>query len=116
MRSSERRSLQRRAHTSRTFVRVVQTVKEVRDFLESRKNVGFVPTMGALHIDHERLIQKARAECEVLAVSIFVNPLQFGPNEDYTRYPRPLAQDLQMCERNGVDVVFEPSVEEMYPL
>jgi pantoate--beta-alanine ligase len=72
--------------------------------------------MGALHHGHESLIQKARAECEVLAVSIFVNPLQFGPNEDYTRYPRPLAQDLEMCERNGVDVVFAPSVEEMYPV
>jgi pantoate--beta-alanine ligase len=97
-------------------VRVVQTVKEVRESLESGKNVGLVPTMGALHHGHESLIQKARSECDVLAVSIFVNPIQFGPNEDYTRYPRALAQDLEMCERNGVDLVFTPSVEEMYPV
>src|SRR5262245_5724575 len=72
--------------------------------------------MGALHSGHEELIRKARGDSEVLAVSIFVNPLQFGPNEDYSRYPRPLAADLEMCERGGVDVVFAPSVEEMYPL
>jgi pantoate--beta-alanine ligase len=72
--------------------------------------------MGALHSGHEELIRTARADSEILAVSIFVNPLQFGPNEDYSRYPRPLAADLQMCERGGVDVVFAPSVDEMYPL
>jgi pantoate--beta-alanine ligase len=71
--------------------------------------------MGALHAGHERLIETARAECETVAVSIFVNPLQFGPNEDYSRYPRTLPEDLKICERNGVDVVFSPTVEEMYP-
>jgi pantoate--beta-alanine ligase len=71
--------------------------------------------MGALHAGHERLIQTARAECETVAVSIFVNPTQFGPSEDYSRYPRPLDDDLEICERNGVDVVFAPTVEEMYP-
>jgi pantoate--beta-alanine ligase len=71
--------------------------------------------MGALHAGHERLIQTARTECETVTVSIFVNPLQFGPNEDYSRYPRTLAEDLKICEKNGVDVVFGPAVEEMYP-
>src|SRR5262249_14605583 len=71
--------------------------------------------MGALHAGHERLIQSARAECDTVAVSIFVNPLQFGPNEDYSRYPRTLPEDLKICERNGVDVVFAPTVDEMYP-
>src|SRR5262245_22764412 len=72
--------------------------------------------MGALHAGHEKLIQTARAESGVVAVSIFVNPIQFGPNEDYSRYPRALPDDLRICERNGADVVFAPAVEEMYPL
>lgn len=71
--------------------------------------------MGALHAGHERLIQSARTECDTVAVSIFVNPLQFAPNEDYSRYPRTLPEDLKICERNGVDVVFAPTVDEMYP-
>ena len=72
--------------------------------------------MGALHAGHERLMETARRESDVLAVSIFVNPLQFGPNEDYARYPRPLSHDLETCERNTVDLVFAPSAEEMYPV
>ena len=97
-------------------MQAVHTVKEIRELLESRQNIGLVPTMGALHAGHEKLMQTARAECDVLVVSIFVNPLQFGPNEDFARYPRPLAQDLEICERNGVDFVFVPPVQEMYPL
>jgi pantoate--beta-alanine ligase len=97
-------------------VKAVHTVKEVRDFLESKKNIGLVPTMGAMHAGHERLMEMARRESDVLAVSIFVNPLQFGPNEDYARYPRTLSHDLETCERNSVDLVFAPSVEEMYPV
>jgi pantoate--beta-alanine ligase len=98
------------------YVRAVHSVKEVREFLESRSNIGLVPTMGALHAGHECLMQTARAECDVLAVSIFVNPLQFGPSEDYSRYPRAWSQDLEICERHGADLVFAPSVEEIYPL
>ena len=95
---------------------LVHTVREVRDFQESKNNIGLVPTMGALHAGHVRLMEIARRESDVLAVSIFVNPLQFGPNEDYSRYPRTLSHDLEICERNNVDLVFAPSVEEMYPL
>jgi pantoate--beta-alanine ligase len=98
------------------YVRAVQTVKEVREALESAEKIHLVPTMGALHAGHEALIQAARKESGVVVVSIFVNPLQFGPAEDLARYPRALPKDMETCERNGTDVIFAPSVEEMYPL
>ncbi len=72
--------------------------------------------MGALHAGHEALIRSARRECGIVVVSIFVNPLQFGPNEDYARYPRALEKDLEICRQQGTDVVFNPSPDEMYPL
>ena len=72
--------------------------------------------MGALHPGHEALIGAARRECGIVVVSIFVNPLQFGPNEDYARYPRTLEKDVEICRRQGTDVVFNPSPDEMYPL
>lgn len=72
--------------------------------------------MGALHAGHEKLIKTARKGADLVAVSIFVNPLQFGPSEDYAKYPRALPRDLEMCERTGADFVFAPPVEEMYPL
>ncbi len=77
--------------------------------------IAFVPTMGALHGGHRSLIKLARSRGDVVGVSIFVNPLQFGPGEDYARYPRPLEDDLQVCEADGVDVVFVPSVRDLYP-
>ena len=77
--------------------------------------LAFVATMGALHEGHRSLIELARSLGDVVAVSIFVNPLQFGPGEDYARYPRPLEDDLQVCEAEGVDVVFVPSVTDLYP-
>jgi pantoate--beta-alanine ligase len=77
--------------------------------------IAFVPTMGALHAGHRSLIKLARSRGDVVAVSIFVNPLQFGPGEDYARYPRPLEDDLQVCEADGVDVVFVPTVRDLYP-
>src|SRR5690349_6711479 len=83
-RNSESKSFPQRAPISRMYVRAVHTVKDVRAFLESQKNIGLVPTMGALHAGHEQLIQTARAECDVRVVSIFVNPLQFGPKEDFS--------------------------------
>jgi pantoate--beta-alanine ligase len=77
--------------------------------------LAFVPTMGALHEGHRSLIKLARSLGDLVAVSIFVNPLQFGPGEDYARYPRPLDDDLQVCEEDGVDVIFVPSVTDLYP-
>ena len=77
--------------------------------------VGFVPTMGALHEGHLSLLRKARVETDHLAMSIFVNPLQFGANEDLASYPRPLERDLEVAADVGCDTVFTPTAEEMYP-
>ncbi|MER7439292.1 pantoate--beta-alanine ligase [Micromonospora avicenniae] len=77
--------------------------------------VGVVMTMGALHEGHETLLRAAREQADHVLVTIFVNPLQFGPNEDFDRYPRTLAADLEVCRRAGADVVFAPSREEIYP-
>lgn len=97
-------------------MRRVETVAELRAALrESPRPLGLVPTMGALHAGHVSLIRAARSECAAVAVSIFVNPAQFGPDEDLERYPRPLAADLALLEREGADYAFTPSPEEMYP-
>jgi pantoate--beta-alanine ligase len=77
--------------------------------------IGFVPTMGALHDGHRALIREARLRCDALVVSIFVNPTQFGQQEDLTKYPRALSQDRALCRKEGVDVCFEPTVQAMYP-
>ena len=77
--------------------------------------IAYVPTMGALHEGHRSLTKLAKSLGDVVVVSIFVNPLQFGPSEDYARYPRPLEDDLQVCEADGVDIVFVPSVSDLYP-
>jgi pantoate--beta-alanine ligase len=98
---------------------LVESIPALRDRLaESRRHgsaIGFVPTMGALHDGHARLIERARAECGTVVVSIFVNPLQFDRPDDLERYPRTMESDLQMCASSGVDAVFEPVVGEMYP-
>ena len=100
-------------------MRVVETAADCREALESARStgrtVGLVPTMGALHAGHVSLMERARAECEVVAVTIFVNPLQFGDPQDIAHYPRTLDRDLEVCATAGVDVVFVPSVTEMYP-
>ncbi|HMS83034.1 MAG TPA: pantoate--beta-alanine ligase [Nitrospira sp.] len=77
--------------------------------------IGFVPTMGALHEGHRSLIRQARLQCDALVVSIFVNPTQFGPQEDLSKYPRPISQDRAICRQEGVDVCFEPTAKAMYP-
>jgi pantoate--beta-alanine ligase len=77
--------------------------------------IGFVPTMGALHKGHLKLIEQARSECTHVVVSIFVNPLQFAPNEDFAKYPRTFESDRAICEAAGVDVIFHPTVDVMYP-
>ena len=76
--------------------------------------IGLVPTMGALHDGHRALIRAARLKCDALVVSIFVNPTQFGPHEDLTKYPRPISRDRALCRKEGVDVCFEPTAEAMY--
>jgi pantoate--beta-alanine ligase len=104
----------------RAEIEVAESVQSVRDAVSRAKQaghrVGFVPTMGALHVGHVSLIERARAECGYVAVSIFVNPTQFGPNEDFNRYPRPRNADLAMCREAGADLVFYPTVETMYPV
>jgi pantoate--beta-alanine ligase len=97
---------------------VVETVAALRERLAAErtsKSIGFVPTMGALHQGHELLIRRARSECDVVVVSIFVNPLQFDRADDLRLYPRTLEHDVPLCERLQVDIVFVPPVEEMYP-
>jgi pantoate--beta-alanine ligase len=100
-------------------LKICTTIHEMR--AESRavrragKRLGFVPTMGALHEGHLSLVRAARASCDVVAASIFVNPTQFGPNEDLAKYPRSFDRDRESLEREGVEFLFAPSVEEMYP-
>jgi pantoate--beta-alanine ligase len=100
-------------------MQILRTVNELRAWSRTArmagKTVGLVPTMGALHAGHASLMRAARERCQAVAVSIFVNPTQFGPNEDYARYPRTFDADCAMAERQGADVVFAPAVEEMYP-
>jgi pantoate--beta-alanine ligase len=95
-----------------TAVEMQQAAQELR---AAGRRIGFVPTMGNLHAGHLSLVRLARKGADVVVVSNFVNPAQFGPNEDFAAYPRTFAADCQLCEREGVDIVFHPSVAEMYP-
>ena len=98
---------------------VAATIAEARAAVaaarQAGRRVGFVPTMGALHAGHASLIRASRAECDFTVVSIFVNPTQFGPSEDLSRYPRTFDADRELCAALGTDLVFAPSADEMYP-
>ncbi len=97
-------------------MRVLETIAALREYRKSLKeSVGFVPTMGALHKGHQSLIERSLKENSHTIVSVFVNPTQFGVNEDFNAYPRPLEKDLALCERLGVSAVFVPKISEMYP-
>jgi pantoate--beta-alanine ligase len=100
-------------------VRTIATVADLRAALDAERaaggTVGLVPTMGYLHDGHASLMRAARADTDVVVVSIFVNPLQFGPAEDLEAYPRDLERDTALCAEAGVDVIFAPAVDEMYP-
>lgn len=95
---------------------IVSTIAELRQFRDSLKgSVGFIPTMGALHEGHKILFRRARKKCEYTLVSIFVNPTQFGADEDFLQYPKTLEADFEILRNEGIDAVFIPSVNEMYP-
>jgi pantoate--beta-alanine ligase len=100
-------------------IRISRTIAEVREAVaiarRDGRTIGLVPTMGALHSGHIKLVEAARSASSFVVVSIFVNPTQFGPNEDFRRYPRTLEGDLALCSKGGASLVFAPEVEEMYP-
>jgi pantoate--beta-alanine ligase len=100
-------------------MRICESIEEMRGACRAARQggrrLGFVPTMGALHEGHLSLVRAARASCQVVAASIFVNPTQFGPQEDLAKYPRSFERDRALLEKEGVELLFAPSVEEMYP-
>jgi len=97
------------------YHKILPLQKDISKLKKRNRTIGLVPTMGALHEGHLSLIRRARKENDILVVSIFVNPKQFGPGEDYLCYPRPFAEDKKLCVKEKVDILFVPSVEEMYP-
>lgn len=105
--------------TASNASQVIHSPQEMRSIVDAQRRLGrrlgVVPTMGALHEGHLSLVTRSRLECQATVVTIFVNPTQFGPNEDFSRYPRTLDQDLELLARAGADFVFCPGVEDMYP-
>jgi pantoate--beta-alanine ligase len=100
-------------------MQICNTIDQARDACRQARRagarIGLVPTMGALHDGHLSLVRAAKAQCNYVVVSIFVNPLQFGPSEDFSKYPRTFERDRDLLERQGVNLIFAPSVDEMYP-
>lgn len=100
-------------------MKIIHKINEIREIVKeakkSGKKIGLVPTMGCLHAGHSSLIKKSVESADITVVSVFVNPIQFGPNEDYDKYPRTLEADAKICEEIGADYVFAPSAAEMYP-
>jgi len=96
-------------------VRTLRGIDEMRAARDPAKRVGLVPTMGALHAGHLSLVHAARAECDVVVLTLFVNPAQFGAGEDLDRYPRDEERDAQLAEGEGVDLLFAPGANELYP-
>lgn len=98
-------------------MKIIQTVAEIRQEIKRLrkmdKSIGFVPTMGYLHAGHQELMKRAKKECDITIVSIFVNPLQFGPNEDFAKYPRNFEHDTHICKETGVDILFMPEANEL---
>lgn len=107
------------ARVEREAMEIAKTIADARTVIKfyqnAQESIGLVPTMGYLHTGHVSLIEKARKSCDRVVVSIFVNPIQFGPNEDFSRYPRDLDRDLELCRDAGADLVFIPEVSDMYP-
>ncbi len=99
----------------KVYKSVSSLTKKVLEIKRQGKAIGLVPTMGFLHEGHMSLIRKARQDTDYVIVTIFVNPAQFSPKEDFKKYPRDLSRDLKLCEKQGVDIIFAPKPEDMYP-
>ncbi len=99
----------------KVYKSISSLIKKVREVKKQGYKIGLVPTMGFLHEGHMSLIRKARKDTDYVIVSIFVNPAQFGPKEDFKRYPRAIKRDLMLCEKEGADIIFTPEAKEMYP-
>ncbi len=103
----------------REVLRTIETIAGLQEWVQEKKDaglsIGLVPTMGFLHDGHLTLVEAAKKENDAVLMSIFVNPAQFGPNEDFERYPRNMSRDMQLAETAGTDAVFAPTAEEMYP-
>lgn len=99
-------------------MKIIKKIKECKSVVNALRRkgyrIGFVPTMGALHLGHLSLIRMARKDCDKVFISVFINPIQFGPREDYKKYPRNIKKDCMLAEKEGVDYVFSPTVQEMY--